>query len=104
MPAHPASDTDHSTEQGMLCTDPSAEEHLAHSSNEDFEVGESSWKDSPPSSFDTGEITLIFSRSCTFQEPQSTTSPFPQGRGRRKFRELGMVHGNPIEPTLITAL
>lgn len=68
--------------------DPSAAERLAHNSNKDFEVGEIIWKDSLPSSFSTGETTHIFSRSCTFQEPQSTTSPFSQGRGRNERREV----------------
>lgn len=96
MPAHPAAGTDHSTGRGMLWADPSAEECLAHSNNKDFEAGESIWKDSPPSSFGTGETTRVLSRSCTFQEPKSTTSPFPQGHGRSEHREVGMMHGNPV--------
>lgn len=96
MPAHPAAGIHHSTREGdAVGRDPSAEESLAPSSNNAFEVGKT-WKVSTPSSFGPEETTHVFSRSCTFQEPQSTTSPIPRGRGRSESREVGTMHGNPV--------
>lgn len=82
----------------MPWADSSAEEHRAHSNNSGFEVGESIWKDSPPSSFSTEETTYVFSRSCIFQEPQSTTSRFPQGHGKSEHREVGIPQRQHSSP------